>query len=309
MTRGDSMFQRLSNACMGTLAVVLVTGVSPGASRALTAQQAAAAPQCAPSAELVTIAELREASGVAASRRTPGRLWAHNDSGEPVLFALDTSGAVAGRVRVEGAAVEDWEAVAVGPCPAGSCLYIGDVGDNDADRERITIYRLAEPSGATGSTQVTDVFHGAYPDGAHDAEALLIAPDGRVHIVTKGETGPVALYRFPAGARPGTTLRLEPVGRPRESGGQRRGERITDGAVSPDGEWVALRGSHALMFFRAADFFAGRWREAGRVSLDSLGEPQGEGVAFGADRAIYVMGEGGGRSRAGTFARLTCSSK
>ena len=52
---------------------------------------------------------------------------------------------------------------------------------------------------------------------------------------------------------------------------------------------------------------SGNWREAGRVSLKTLGEPQGEGIAFGDERTIYVVGEGGGKSRPGTFGRLTCT--
>ena len=70
----------------------------------------------------VRLQELPEASGLAASRRTPGLLWSHNDSGEPVVFALNATGAVKDRVRVTGAQVEDWEAIAVGSCPQGSCL-------------------------------------------------------------------------------------------------------------------------------------------------------------------------------------------
>ena len=33
--------------------------------------------------------ELFEGSGLAASRKTPGLFWSHNDSGKPVVFALD----------------------------------------------------------------------------------------------------------------------------------------------------------------------------------------------------------------------------
>src|SRR5690606_1795107 len=44
--------------------------------------------------------ELEEASGLAASRRHAGVLWMHNDSGgEPEVFAVDSTGAVLGRVR------------------------------------------------------------------------------------------------------------------------------------------------------------------------------------------------------------------
>jgi hypothetical protein len=260
-----------------------------------------------PAEALVRVPELREGSGLAASRRTSGRFWSHNDSGEPTLFALDAKGAVTGRLRVQGARVEDWEAVAVGPCPAGSCLYVADIGDNEAERDRVTIYRMAEPADASGSVAVGDVFHATYPDGAHDAESLLVTPDGRLYIVTKGGTGPVALYRFPSGLRSGTTNRLERIGAPRGSGRPAADGRITDGSVSSDGQWVALRGAEILTFYRTADLVTGNWREAGRVTLAPLGEPQGEGVAFGADDAIYLLGEGGGKKQAGTFGRLSCA--
>jgi len=45
---------------------------------------------------------VHEASGLAVSRRHPDRLWAHNDSGEPVLFAVDEHGTTKGRVRPTG---------------------------------------------------------------------------------------------------------------------------------------------------------------------------------------------------------------
>ena len=100
------------------LAVTLVIVTTSPLSAVATAQQEAA-PQCQASGPLARIAELPEASGVAVSRRSPGRLWSHNDSGEAVLVALDTRGAVTGRVRLSGVKVEDWEAVAVGSCPGG----------------------------------------------------------------------------------------------------------------------------------------------------------------------------------------------
>jgi len=261
-------------------------------------------PHCQPATALASIPELQEGSGLAASRRTPGRFWAHNDSGEPVLFALDSNGRVAGRLRISGAAVDDWEAIAVGQCPAGSCIYVGDVGDNEAERKRITVYRVTEPADPAGTATVTDVFHATYPDGPHDAEALLIAPDGRLHVVTKGDTGAVALYRFPSQLQAGATMRLERVGNPSPRGNK---DRITDGAVSPDGHWVALRSTDALMLYRATDLLAGNWREAGRVPLRTLAEPQGEGVAFAADNALYLVSEGGNKKQPGRFARLTCA--
>ena len=251
------------------------------------------------------LAGLAEASGLASSRRAPGRLWTHNDSGQPVLFALDSKGAITGQLQVTGAQVDDWESIEVGPCGAGSCLYIGDIGDNEAARKRITIYRVPEPERPGGTAAVSDVFHAAYPDGAHDAEALFFAGN-RLHIVTKGDTGPVALYRFPQQLEAGATMKLERVGPPAPK--PDAASRITDGSVSPDGQWVVLRSRSALTFYRASDVLAGQWKVAGTVDLTSLNEPQGEGVALGADNTVFLAGEGGGKGQPGTFMRLSCSA-
>ena len=264
------------------------------------------APTCQVAGPLVKVPELPEGSGVAASRRAPGRLWAHNDSGEPILFALDSKGTVVGRVRVPTSKVEDWEAIAVGPCPAGSCIYLGDIGDNDAERREITIHRLPEPAEPSGPIVGAEVFRARYPDGAHDAETLLVTPEGDILIVTKGRTGPVGLYRLPADTKPGGTVMLQSIGKPHR-GRKNADERITDGAVSPNGAWVALRTNTAVLLYRAADLISGQWHEASRVSLKALGEPQGEGIAFGDDKTIYLVGEGGRKSQPGTFGRLTCA--
>jgi WD40 repeat protein len=225
-----------------------------------------------------------------------------------VRFALDRNGRVTGRLSISDATVEDWEAVAVGPCSSGSCIYVADIGDNDAERKQITVYRIAEPAEASGSAKVADVFHATYPDGSQDAEALLVTSDGRLLIVTKGESGPVSLYRFPTELRSGTPMRLERVGGPRKTSSPAgKDDRITDGAVSPDGNWIVLRSRQALTFYRAADLLAGNWREAGRVSLAGIGEPQGEGVTFAANDAVHLMSEGGGKKQPGAFAGLTCT--
>ena len=258
---------------------------------------------CQPAGTMMRLAGLSEASGLAVSRSTPGRLWSHNDSGKPVIFALDAKGNVSGQVEIAGARVQDWEAMSSAPCAGGSCLYIGDIGDNDAKRNEITIYRVPEPAGNASSAKADAVIRASYPDGAHDAEALLAAPDGALYIVTKGETGHIALYRVPRNARDGATL--ESVG-VLSKGTAGQPERITDGAISADGEWVVLRTRTSLTFYRAAEFLKGNFKETRRIDVRSLGEPQGEAVAFGAGNTIYVAGEGGGKKQPGTLAVMSC---
>jgi hypothetical protein len=290
----------IGRSLLGALLVLASVG-SPAAG----GQGAGQAPSCQPAGSVVRVPDLPEGSGVAVSRRTSGRLWAHNDSGEPELIALDAQGAVVGRVRIGGAKVEDWEALAAGTCPAGNCLYIGDIGDNDARRRSITIYRIAEPA-EPGGTVDADVLRAVYPNGPRNAEALLVTPRGDVLIVTKGDTAPVAVYRMPAAAKPGDTVTLEQVGAARDARKAAAGDRITDGAVSPSGQWTALRTTSSVLLLRTADLLSGTWRDAGRTSVKSLREPQGEGVAFADDQTIYLVGEGGSKKRPGTFGRLSC---
>src|SRR2546425_12391509 len=123
---------------------------------------------CRVAAGPLALGELPEARCVAVSRLSSGVLWAVNASGKPLLFALDPSGAVKGKVRVAGAAIDDWEDIAVGPCPAGSCIYVADIGDNNAPRSHVTIYRGPEPSPRDASTAAAEVFRATYPDGPHD---------------------------------------------------------------------------------------------------------------------------------------------
>lgn len=268
--------------------------------------QSADRPQCRPAGHVITIDELSEASGIAASRRSPGTVWALNDSGEPVIYALDADGTVTGRVRLTGAKVDDWEAIAVGPCAGGSCLYVGDIGDNNGTRREITIYRLAEPAASGDSTATAEVIRATYPDGPQDAESLLITPDGSLFVVTKGVKGSVALYRFPRDLRAGSSVQLQHVAKPRDRGKTSDSDRVTDAAASPQGDWIVLRTNRALTFHRTKELMAGNWRPASVVDLAGLNEPQGEAVTFGPSGTIVVAGEGGGKSKPGTVARLSC---
>jgi hypothetical protein len=263
---------------------------------------------CRAAGKVTRVRDLPEASGVAATRRTRGVFWAHNDSAEPIIFALDEQGSVTRRIQVTGAAVDDWEDIAVGPCPQGSCLYIGDIGDNSGKRDHIRVYRTLEPTTTDASTRPAEVFDAVYPDGSHDAEALFVTSDGDVYIITKGDPGPVALYRFPRPLEPGKRVRLERIGAPAINASKVDAkDRPTAADTSPDGRWVAVRTTHWLVIYPTADLIAGRWNEAFRTDLTSLREPRGEGVTFDGNAGVVLVGEGGGLSRPGTFARLTCA--
>ncbi len=248
--------------------------------------------------------DIHESSGVAASRAHAGTFWTHNDSGDPLLYAVDAQGRTTGRVRVTGAAVEDWEDVALAPCPAGGdCLYVADIGDNDAERASITVYRVPEPApGASESASATAI-RLRYPDGAHDAEAMFVL-NGAIHVVTKGESGPIVLYRAPTNA--GSEATLERV-RELSPGKVGRPERITGADASADGRWVVMRTLRAAMIYPAAELAGTGALSPRRVDLQGLDEKQGEGIAFTPDGSLLVTSEGGKKSQSATFARLSCT--
>lgn len=267
-------------------------------------------PSCQVVGGVARLAGISEASGLAASLKTPGVLWSHNDSGEPVIFALTEAGAVRGRIGVKGAAVTDWEGIAVGECPQGSCLYIADIGDNNLTRRTVTIYRTPEPGPTDAQTANAEAMHATYPDGPRDAEAMIVLPRGEMLIVTKGNGGPVDVFRFPSPFRNGATAVLERVATLATASGKKetsaRGNRITDAGVSRDGRFIVLRTHTALTFYEAREFASSKIREVFRFDVAPLAEPQGEGVALGAKTDVWLAGEGGGKGKPGTLARLSC---
>jgi hypothetical protein len=234
-------------------------------------------------------------------------LWTHNDSGQPTLHLVGLDGRARASVAVSGARVEDWEDVSAGPCPgSGRCLYVADIGDNQARRPGITIYRVPEPAPGDARTGPSEALGASYPDGAQDAEAMFVLPDGGVYVVTKGETGAIALYRLPRTARPGTVSRLERVAELRPGPVDRR-ERITGASASPDGQWLALRTLRSLAFYRTGDLATGRLGTPLTYDLQPLDEAQGEAVEFGPNGVVYLSSEGGKKEDPATLARLTCT--
>jgi hypothetical protein len=280
-------------AWKSTMIRLLAAAAVMAASTMLQAQH----PLCTPTTPLTPLAGVGEASGLAVSRRTPGVVWTHNDSGGPVLFAFDTSGKPRGRVRVAGAVVVDWEDLAIGRCAEGSCLYLADIGDNNRERRSITIYRVPEPRPEDKTTATAEPIRIAY-DKPRDAEALFVGADGDLFIVSKEDGGATTLFRVNAAQESDPVRKAVAVKTLSH-------ERVTGAAVSPDGDWVALRTNTELFLYRTQDLIGGREVEPLRVDLSDVREPQGEGVAFGDRGVVYLAGEGGGAG--GTLAALECN--
>ena len=237
----------------------------------------------------VTDGALDEISGLAASRRSENRYWVHNDSGDgPHLYAINASGSLRQTVSLSGVTPRDWEDLASGPGPNASepYLYVADFGDNHRVRSTITIYRIKEPAVGSGSssTSVYDSLTLTYPDGPHNAEALLVDPwDGSLLIVTKEAGATAQLFStgsFGAGSHSRT---LQHRGQTNIS------EIATGGDVSPNGRSIIVRGYGGVHgWTRSAGESLWSALQGSRCSLASVGEPQGEAVAFTADGKGYL---------------------
>ena len=253
-------------------------------------------------------ADVAESSGLAASRRHPGVFWTHNDSGDgAVIFAIDSTGMLLGRVRVTGAENQDWEDLALGPCDdGGDCIYIADTGDNQGTREEISIYRVPEPSPTDSATAPAERLRMRYPNGGVDTEAIYVLPDGAIHLVSKGRHAPPTVYRYPGAPRADEVVVLRavvrlgpaPVGLPYQ---------VTGADASPDGRWVAIRTYTAVQLYRVG--WRGRLRPQlpnPGIDLQILAEPQGEAVAFAPDGSLFLTSEAGPSDVPGIISRLDC---
>ncbi len=238
---------------------------------------------------------IREASGIVASRQSLGVLWVHNDSGDSArVFAINDKGEFLGECTVSGATAHDWEDIAIGPGPDPNrdCLYIGDIGDNQARRPYVTIYRLPEPriDPATSFGRMAigpaDAIRLTYPDGPRDAETLLLDPLTRdIYIVSKRDLFS-KVYRA---AYPQSTAQVTQM------------ERVAAlpwglavaGDVSPDGRRVIVRGMfNASLWDRPAGEPLWHAFSGWQTPLPLMKEPQGEGICFDARGAGYfTIGE------------------
>lgn len=250
---------------------------------------------------------ISESSGLAASRTTPGAYWTHNDSGDgPFLYALDSRGVSLGVFRVSGAKAQDWEDMAVGPGPQRdkSYLYMGDIGDNEASRAEVVVYRAVEPTLTTSNrkstkarpeaTEQAEAIRLRYPDGKFDAETLLVHPtSGNVYIVTKVALLNPVLYEAAAPLSPGELITMRRIGEirvPSLFGGV-----LTGGSVSPDGRRVAFCDyfqGYELVLPASAANFDDIWKQR-MIGFDLGKRKQGESITYRLDgKALLATSEG-----------------
>jgi hypothetical protein len=187
---------------------------------------------------------------------------------------------------------------------ADGALWVGDIGDNDRERDSVGVWRLAP------GAKKPELLRMSYPDGPHDAEALVVAGDGIPIVITKDPfTAGVYVPDGPLKPRSTTPMRRAgsfgiPVTGTDNPFGFRGRLVVTGAAMSADGRRVAIR-TYADAFevdVAAPETAAGVVQaisegDPRRIALPD--EPQGESIAYTADGAALltvseVTGESGG---------------
>jgi len=142
---------------------------------------------------------LNEASGLQASYSHAGDFFVHNDDGEPVLFAIDESGADLGTITIVPAKNRDWEDITSVPVGGKRWIVVGDIGDNQAKREYIRLYFIEEPETGKNNRYAgqQDLKHDLtlqYPDGPRDCESMAYDPVGKQILLISKRDKPPRLY-------------------------------------------------------------------------------------------------------------------
>ncbi len=145
--------------------------------------------------------DIDEASGIAVSRRDPALFWIHEDSGAKArLYAIDRGGRRVGRIKLEDSDNDDWEDLAAFEIDGRPYLLAADTGNNDADRETLSLYVIAEPDLDDDDKPELDPvarIDFRYPDGRRDTESVAVDVDaGRILLLTKRDIPP-RLYSVP----------------------------------------------------------------------------------------------------------------
>ena len=223
-----------------------------------------------------TYPDIKESSGIVASRQFEGVYWTLNDSGNPAtLYATKLNGELIQEIAVKGSRNFDWEALSIDD---KNRLWIGEIGNNSRLRFDLKVVVVAEPDPFTETeAEVIASYPYRYPNENVDAEGLFII-NGMPYIVSK-ERERAVLYRFPT-LKADTKQVLEKVGE------FAKAKFVTGAGVSENGTRLAVCTYDALWVYHGT---------AGNLAKMIQGTPwylphsfYGEAVCFDGDDLVLT---------------------
>lgn len=240
--------------------------------------------------------EIKEASGLACSRVTPGYLWAVWDEGCTQIAALRPDGSRAMLVTLTGLTNrDDWEDVCTGVKDGINYVFIGAFGDNYSEwNDQYYINYFPEPTITSGSaTLAAQYIRFGFPDAQpHNVETLMFDNQEQMfYIVDKVEGQAATLYKLPFRTDYNGLQRLTMVAKLGRDG--EKFDRVTGGDISPDGRWMAIKNESRVLL----------WERQGNESLSTTitrqpqlvkayqKEEQGESLAWKDGTTFYTTSD------------------
>lgn len=204
-----------------------------------------------------------------ATDHTRGRYWfLDKSSGRLTLTAVKPDGTVEGSMNSRDS-LTNAQALAFESGEA----YVGDIGGR---RSTVTVYQVTEPWPGTEILKAI-AYPLSYPDGAHDAAAILVDAHHRISIVTKGPQAGI----YQASAEP-TRDAASPLTRVADAP-----DGVTDGVVLLDGR-IVLRTATTVVTLDPSSYAS-----LGEAAIDGGERGQSITQAIDLGQALTAAGSGG----------------
>lgn len=239
--------------------------------------------------------KLKEVSGIALSQDKK-TIWAIEDQGNKnVVYGLDMQGKLVNDVLVENADNNDWEDITK---DAQGNIYLGDFGNNDNNRQNLSILKLDLKTSSQATTKViqSTKFHyegqTEFPpkksNWLYDCEAF-VEMNGNFYLFTKnrskGFDGSFLVFQVP---NKEGDFEAKLIGRLKLEG-KYSDAAITSAAINSTKDKIVLlnhKNIHVLSGFTANDFNTAKIQ---KISLNH--NSQKEAVVFLDDKTLLIADE------------------
>lgn len=250
------------------------------------------------SVEFALPKKLKEISGIALSK-DKNTIWAIEDQGNKnVIYGLDRQGNQIADVLVENAENRDWEDIIA---DAQGNMYIGDFGNNDNDRQDLSILKvdLKEASQKAAKVTQTTTFHyegqTEFPpkksNWLYDCEAF-VEKDGYFYLFTKnrskGFNGTFLVFQVPNKAG---DFEAKLVAKLKLQGGYSDAA-ITSAAINSRNQVILLTHKNIYML---STFFDKNFETAVIQKTPLNHNSQKEAVVFLDDKTLLIADEKDGK--------------
>jgi len=222
---------------------------------------------------------IRESSGLAYSTKFPNLAYTMNDSkNRSIVYAIQVStGRVVGQVDLERFDLKDPESIAV---DRQGRLWLGDLGDNDKERDDASIMAFDEPGPGRKAPRAVQRFPVAFQGGPKNVEGMMIYPSTRqVFLISKTESGSGTLYVLPQALRNGEKNVATNLRRPMPA-------RVSDATFTPDGRFALLKTATGVVAYDVKT-----WRAIN--SFETPGLDKGESLTVEPGGRSILMGSEG----------------